>query len=64
LGGQDLDSRILEALKGDEQLFKDILKKMPNVRPLIVKLALDELEREGRVRKFIKEGRYFFGLSK
>ncbi len=59
----NLEEIILGELGRGEMTFKDLLKKMPGVAPLAVKLALDSLEKEAKVTKFVSNDRYLFGLT-
>jgi len=60
----ELEQKILEAVKGGGIIFRDLLKKVPEERPLTVKLALDSLERNGEVSRFVEDGRYLFGIAR
>ncbi len=42
-------------------LFRDLLKHVPEASPLSVKLALDKLEKDNQVTRFVRDGAQFFG---
>jgi DNA-binding HxlR family transcriptional regulator len=60
---ENLEEIISDELRKGEMTFRGLLKKLPSVAPLTLKLALDALEEKGRVTKFINDDRYLFGLT-
>jgi DNA-binding HxlR family transcriptional regulator len=60
---RNLEEIISDELRNGEMTFRDLLKKIPGVTPLTLKLALDALEEKGKLTKFIKNDRYLFGLT-
>ncbi len=60
---EDLKEILLDELGKGEMTFRDLLKKIPDAAPLSVKLALDTLEKEAKVTKFVRNDRYLFGLT-
>lgn len=62
MADRELERRILETLGREDMLFRDLLRHVPEVSPLSVKLALDRLEKENQVTRFVRDGAQFFGL--
>ncbi len=60
MADRELERRILETLGKEGMLFRDLLRHMPEASPLSVKLALDKLEKENQVTRFVRDGAQFF----
>src|SRR3989442_15438031 len=49
LADREIDEKIFEILEAKGLMFSELLKRVPEARPLSIKLALDRLEKDGRV---------------
>ncbi len=64
MADRELDEKIFEILEANGLMFSELLKRVPEARPLIVKLALDRLERAGRVVRLVRNGKYTWDVVK
>ena len=55
---REFDEKIFEILGAKGLTFSDLLKRVPEARPLSMKLALDRLEKGGRVTRVVRDGKY------
>jgi DNA-binding HxlR family transcriptional regulator len=64
LGDSELDEKIFEILDAKGLMFSELLKRVPEARPLNIKLALDRLEKDGRVVRLVRDGTYTWDVVK
>jgi len=44
--------------------FRELLRSVPEARPLSIKLALDRLEKDGRVVRLVHDGKYIWDVAR
>src|SRR5712691_12179802 len=54
LAERELDEKILGILEAKGLSFSELLKRVPEARPLSVKLALDRLEKDGKAIRLVR----------
>ena len=64
MGDRELDERIFGILEAKGLTFSELLKSVPEASPLSIKLALDGLEKGGRVIRLVHDGRYIWDVAK
>jgi hypothetical protein len=64
LAERELDEKILGILEARGSTFSELLKRVQEERPLSMKLALDRLEKDGRVIRIVREGKYTWDVVK
>ena len=64
LADRELDEKIFGILEAKGLTFSELLKREPEARPLSVKLALDRLEKDGRVIRLVRDGKYTWDIVK
>ena len=64
MADRELDEKIFEILETKGLTFSELLKGVPEARPLSVKLALDRLEKGGRVIRLVHDGKYIWDVVK
>jgi DNA-binding HxlR family transcriptional regulator len=64
LAERELDEKIFGILEAKGMTFNELLKRVPEARPLSIKQTLDRLEKDGRVIRVIREGKYTWDVVK
>ena len=64
MADRDLDEKIFVILEAKGLTFSELLKSVPEARPLSIKLALDGLEKGGRVIRLVNDGKYIWDVAK
>ena len=64
MADRELDEKIFGILEAKGLTFSELLKREPEAKPLSVKLALDRLEKDGRVIRLVRDGKYTWDVVK
>ena len=64
MADRELDEKIFGILEAKGLTFSELLKSVPEARPLSIKLALDRLEKGGRVTRLVHDGKYIWDVVK
>ena len=64
MADREIDEKIFEILEAKGLTFSELLKRVPEARPLSIKLALDRLEKDGRVTRLVRDGKYTWDVVK
>src|SRR5439155_20161138 len=64
LADRELDEKILRILEVKGLTFRELLRSVPEARPLSIKLALDRLEKDGRVVRLVHDGKYIWDVAR
>ena len=64
MADRELDEKIFGILEVKGLTFSELLKRVQEERPLSIKLALDRLEKDERVMRVVREGKYTWDAVK